>query len=223
MLVTIIADASHSPHTDRAAWAGSIVCNRGRFKGSGGIRARAIRSGGAELISVWNSIMLARNKGLIMENDTLILQNDNARVVKLMQWAADKVAPEKSYNAKIKNSDSYHWWLECMFWEYLTALPCKLYVKHVKGHLTHAERHARHHVQEECDREAKRARLEFEKEKMDMGYRGLIKVGGKTQWLMDANGKPVETTYRDQMWDQLSKLELNKHERKPVPWWIKLS
>lgn len=218
-MVTIITDASLSPHTDKAAWAGKIICNRGKLGGSGGLYARSLRSTGAEMLATWNTVWLAQSKGLLLPGDRLILQNDNSRVVRLIEWAAAGEKPERSREQRENDRDTPIWWMEQMFWSFLIDLGVTITPRHVKGHLAPGMRERRHHVQDECDREAKSARLTFERKKLARGYRALRKIDGKIDWVSH-EGRPFEHAFREDLPKKLDEIGVPENERKVVPWWV---
>lgn len=76
MLVTVMTDASWCPDTHAGGYGFWIACERGKLPGGGPFKVAIPTAGHAEMMAICNAIYEARKVGLIVANDTVLIQTD---------------------------------------------------------------------------------------------------------------------------------------------------
>lgn len=73
---TIIADASHCPHTGAAGYGFWFASERGKYGGEGSLKEPVTTSCAAEMMALVNAVHHACMNGFIEEKDEVLLQSD---------------------------------------------------------------------------------------------------------------------------------------------------
>lgn len=88
MLVTLFSDASICPDTGCVGWAGWSKCDRGTSRNEGVLRRLTVDSTVAEAMAAVNTIVMARQAGLIEHEDVCLLQTDCNTVMEVLMGRA---------------------------------------------------------------------------------------------------------------------------------------
>lgn len=82
MHVTILADASHCPHTNAAGYGFWIASERGKTPGGGSMRQPVSSSLAAEMMAVCNALHAAITMELVKTGDIVLMQIDCVGAIK---------------------------------------------------------------------------------------------------------------------------------------------
>ena len=141
MIVTIIADASHCPHTKVAGYGYWIISNRGRLGGGNRFKQLLPDCGTAEALAIVNSIYLAFSHDIAAKDDTLVIQSDSQFAINLLKGIYTP-----------RNKAEIH--ALAVFNAYVSTNNCTTDFRHVKGHDTDNSS-ARSVTNKICDESAK--------------------------------------------------------------------
>lgn len=85
MLITLFSDASICPDTGCVGWASWAKCDRGTVRAEGILKRQTIDSAVAEAMAAVNGLAMAIRKGLVKDNDSVLIQTDNNSVMDVLQ------------------------------------------------------------------------------------------------------------------------------------------
>lgn len=152
---TLITDGSWSPRTRQGGWAARLIVNSTRSTWFGPVESPCKNSNDAEIAAIGNGIAFAIRDGKLPPGIGLYVQVDNVHTLSVLQTLRDQSHIRTPLEEKV------------------VAYLCKLldtkaikyiYAKHIKAHMPHDSRLARHHVHETLDILAKRGRRKREEE-----------------------------------------------------------
>lgn len=141
MWVTIIADASYCPETDKAGYGFWIASQRGKAGGDGVLESHVGNNIVAEMMALLNALHVAVRRGLVIPKDSVLLQTD-------CQPAID------AFNGRRSNITEQEKELVSWYKEFVSSNELHMRLKHVKGHTKSDD--ARFVVNNICDRKARR-------------------------------------------------------------------
>lgn len=141
MWVTIIADASYCPETDKAGYGFWIASQRGKQGGDGILESEVGNNIVAEMMALLNALHVAVKRGLVVKKDCVLLQTD-------CQPAID------AFNGRRNNITQQEKDLVSWYTDFVGRHELHMRIKHVKGHTNSDD--ARFVVNNICDRKARR-------------------------------------------------------------------
>lgn len=141
MWVTIIADASYCPETNKAGYGFWIASQRGKHGGDGILESDIENNIVAEMMALLNALHVAVRCGLVQQKDSVLLQTD-------CQPAIDAFKGRR-VNITAQETELISWYNE-----FILANKLHMRLKHVKGHTKNED--ARFVVNNICDRKARR-------------------------------------------------------------------
>lgn len=151
VMATLIADASFCPSTKQAAWAGRIIFSQQRATYTGTRFLPHGSSNDAELIAVVDTLEQAWRSKSVGHKAGVLFQTDNAHVVRLLNHHFENVTHRNWPPSPPRTSALQEETLAQLRRLFKEMEPDWVFARHVKGHVPHAQRAARQHVQESMD------------------------------------------------------------------------
>jgi ribonuclease HI len=141
MQVTILADASHCPHTKAAGYGFWVASERGKTPGGGSMREPVASSLAAEMMAVCNALHAAIDMQLVKTGDIVLMQIDCVGAIK---YLSGRTVPGEGTDEKRAHK---------FFRELTKQHRIGVLFRHVKAHTGGHD--ARHKANNHCDQRAK--------------------------------------------------------------------
>lgn len=163
MLVTLFSDASICPTTGCVGWAGWAKCDRGTARGEGILKRLTVDSAVAEAMAAVNTIVIARQGGLIEAGDRVLVQTDNNSVMDILKGTArrgvrranrdrEDISQEELHNEVLHRNEEIDE-IARTYAAIVSDMNLMVIWRHCKGHRGLEDRRAA--VNSDCDQRAR--------------------------------------------------------------------